>query len=57
MEDLSAFGVIEPFPATITASRRMISFRSASCLSKLERVKANSIKVVKIDDKKHIAAT
>jgi len=34
----------------------MISFRSASCLSKLERVKANSIEVIKIDDKKHIAA-
>jgi len=35
----------------------MISFRSASCLSKLERVKENSNKVFKIDDKKQIAAT
>jgi len=42
---------IYPFLFIFSVSRRMISFRSASCLSKLERVKANSIKVYKIDVK------
>jgi len=32
----------------------MIPFRSGSCLSKLERVKANSIEVAKIIDNYHI---
>ena len=36
-------------------SRRMISFRLGSCLSKLERVKENILKVPQFDDKNHIA--
>jgi len=34
----------------------MIPFPSGSCLSKLERVKANRIEVVKIIDNYHIRA-
>jgi hypothetical protein len=45
------FGVIELFAVTISVSRRVISVRSARCLSKLERVKANSIERIKIVDK------
>jgi len=40
--------LFESLAVTVSVSRRMISFRSESCLSKLERVKANSIEVVKI---------
>jgi len=35
---------------TISVGRRMILFGSGSCLSKLERVQANSKEVVKIID-------
>jgi hypothetical protein len=38
----------------ISVGRRMISFPSGSCLSKLERVKANSIEVTIIIDHYHI---
>jgi len=41
---------------TIPVSRRMIPFLSGSCLSKLERVKGNSIEVAKIIDNYHIPA-
>jgi hypothetical protein len=47
---LSAFGEIELLAIAISVSRRMIPFPWASCLSKLERVKANSIEVFKIMD-------
>jgi len=45
---------IELLTVTISVSRRMISFLSGSCLSKLERVKANSNEMVKIIDDYHI---
>jgi len=45
---LSALGVIESLLITTIVSRRMIWFRSGSCLSKLERVKAGSIELIKI---------
>ncbi len=44
------------FTVTILVSLRMIPFPSGSCLSKLERVKANSIDVAKIIDDYHIHA-
>jgi len=47
---------IELLTVTITVSCRMILFRSGSCLSKLERVKANSIEIAKIIDNYHIPA-
>ena len=46
--DLSASGMIELLTVTISRSRRMISFRSGSCLSKLERVKENILEVFQI---------
>ena len=45
---------IELLTVTISVSRRIVPFPSESCLSKLERVKANSIEVVKIIDSYHI---
>jgi hypothetical protein len=45
---------IELLAVTISVSRRMILFRSGNCLSKLERVKANSIKMSKIIDNYNI---
>jgi hypothetical protein len=36
------------FLQQFTVSRRMISFRSGSCLSKLERVKENTLKVFRM---------
>jgi hypothetical protein len=47
--DLSAFGVVEWFAVKISMSRRVISFRSGSCLSKLDRVKANSFEIIKFN--------
>jgi len=44
----------ELLTVTISISRRMIPFPSGSCLSKLERVKANSIEGAKIIDTYHI---
>jgi len=41
---------------TISVSRRIIPFRLGSCLSKLERVKANSIEIAKVMDYYHIPA-
>ena len=41
---------------TISVSRRMIPFRLGSCLSKLERVKANRIEIAKVMDHYHIPA-
>jgi len=46
------FAVIESVTVSIFKKRGMIWFGSGSCLSKLERLKANSIEVTKIDDKK-----
>ena len=46
----------ELFTVTISVSRRIILFPSGSCLSKLERVKANSIEMSKIIDNYHIPA-
>jgi len=43
------------FLKQFSLSRRMIWFRSGSCLSKLERVKANSIEVTKIIHHYHIS--
>jgi len=54
--DVSAFGEIELLTVAISVSRRMIPFPSGSCLSKLERVKANSNAVVKIIDDYHFPA-
>ena len=47
---------IELLTVTISVSRRMIPFRLGSCLSKLERVKANSIEIFKIIDNYRIPA-
>ena len=47
---------IEFLTVTISVSHRMIPFRLGSCLSKLERVKANSNEVVKIIDDYHVPA-
>jgi hypothetical protein len=47
---------IELLTVTIPVSCRMIPFRSGSCPSKLERVKANSIEIAKIIDNYHIPA-
>jgi len=44
------------FTVTILVSRRMIPFRSESCLSKLERVQTNRIEAFKIIDNYHIPA-
>jgi len=47
---------IKLLSVTISIRRGMIPFPSGSCLSKLERVKANGIKVAKIIDTYHIPA-
>ncbi len=47
---------IDSHPFIFLVSRRMISFRSGSCLSKLERVKENIIKVPQWAKKNHISA-
>jgi len=44
----------ELLAVAISRSRRIIPFGSGSCLSKLERVKANSIKIFKIVNKNHV---
>jgi len=56
---LSSIAVLKYVPielllVTNSVSRRIIPVPSGSCLSKLERVKANSIAAVKIIDNYHI---
>ncbi len=41
---------IEWFAVTVSVSPRIVSFPWGSCLSKIERVKANSIELLKIID-------